>query len=100
LSNALALVLRTQQSVIASSFLVLPLAFLSATFMPLNLLPGWLRQVANYNPVNWAVQISRQTLGQSPQWSYVELHLLLLAVLAVLCAWLSTRAFRSYQRSV
>lgn len=100
LSNALALILRTQQSVIASSFLVLPLAFLSATFMPLNLLPAWLSQVANYNPVNWAVQISRQSLGANPNWTYIEGHLGLLAVLAVLCAWLSTRAFRSYQRSV
>ncbi|MGC2191719.1 MAG: ABC transporter permease [Candidatus Dormiibacterota bacterium] len=100
LSNALALVLRTQQSVIASSFLVLPLAFLSATFMPLQLLPGWLRTVATYNPVNWAVLTSRQALGQHPNWAYVELHLGLLAVLAVLCAWLSTRAFRAYQRSV
>jgi ABC-2 type transport system permease protein len=100
LSNTLALVLRTQQSVIASSFLVLPLAFLSATFLPLSLLPVWLRAVTTYNPVNWAVQISRESLGQSPNWSYVELHLGLLAVLAVACAWLSTRAFRSYQRSV
>jgi ABC-2 type transport system permease protein len=100
LSNALALVLRTQQSVIASSFLVLPLAFLSATFMPLQLLPGWLRTVATYNPVNWAVLVSRQALGQHPNWGYLELHLGLLAVLAVLCGWLSTRAFRAYQRSV
>jgi len=100
LSNALALILRTQQSVIASSFLVLPLAFLSATFMPLNLLPAWLSQVANYNPVNWAVQISRHSLGANPNWTYIEVHLGLLAVLAVLCAWLSTWALRSYQRSV
>ncbi len=100
LSNALALVLRSQQSVIASSFLVLPLAFLSASFMPLQLLPAWLRNVAAYNPVNWAVVASRQSLGQHPDWSYVALHLGLLGVLAVLCAWLSTRAFRAYQRSV
>ncbi|MGA7173051.1 MAG: ABC transporter permease [Candidatus Dormiibacterota bacterium] len=100
LSNALALVLRTQQSVIASSFLVLPLAFLSATFMPLQLLPSWLRTVAIYNPANWAVLVSRQALGPHPDWSYVELHLALLAGLAVVCAWLSTRAFRAYQRSV
>jgi len=100
LSNTMALVLRTQQSVIASSFLVLPLAFLSATFMPLQLLPTWLRNVATYNPVNWAVLVSRQSLSQQPDWSYVELHLGLLALLAILCAWLSTRAFRAYQRSV
>jgi len=100
LSNALALVLHTQQSVIATSFLVLPLAFVSATFMPLQLLPAWLRAVATYNPVNWAVLVSRQALGPHPEWSYVELHLALLAGLAIVCASLSTRAFRAYQRSV
>jgi ABC-type multidrug transport system permease subunit len=52
LANSLALLMRSRESVIASSLLVWPLSFLSATFMPLNLLPGWIRAVSAYHPVN------------------------------------------------
>ncbi|MFZ0169969.1 MAG: ABC transporter permease [Candidatus Dormiibacterota bacterium] len=99
-SNALALLIRSQQAIIASSFLVLPLAFLSVTFLPRVLLPGWIQTISTYNPVDWAVQVARDGLGQSPDWSYIGLHLGMLALLAVICGWLSTRAFRAYQRSV
>jgi ABC-type multidrug transport system permease subunit len=52
LANSRALLLRSRESVIASSLLVWPLSFLSATFMPLNLLPSWIRAVSAYHPVN------------------------------------------------
>jgi ABC-2 type transport system permease protein len=100
-SNALALVLRKQESVIAVNVtLVLPLTFLSSTFLPVNLMPAWIRAFAKFNPVNWAVEVGRQTLSSSIDWSVVGTHLAELLALALVCAWLSTRAFRSYQRSV
>jgi ABC-2 type transport system permease protein len=101
LSNALALVLRKQESVIAANVtLVLPLTFLSSTFLPVNLMPQWMQDFAKFNPVNWAVEAGRQTLSSSIDWSLVSMHLAELLVLALVCAWLSTRAFRAYQRSV
>lgn len=100
-SNALALVLRTQNSVIgAVNFVVLPLTFLSSTFMPVDLMPRWMQELVQYNPVNWAVEVGRQTLGSSIDWSLVGRHLAELLALTLVCAWLSTRAFRAYQRSV
>ncbi len=100
-SNALALLLRTQNSVIgAVNFVVLPLAFLSSTFMPINLMPQWMQDIARFNPVNWAVEVGRQTLASSIDWSLVGVHLAELLALTLVCAWLSTRAFRAYQRSV
>lgn len=100
-SNALALVLRTQNSVIgAVNFVVLPLTFLSSTFMPVKLMPQWMQEAVKYNPVNWAVEIGRQTLSSSVGWSLVGVHLAELLALTFVCAWLSTRAFRAYQRSV
>ncbi|MGO8947152.1 MAG: ABC transporter permease [Ktedonobacterales bacterium] len=101
LSNTLALILRKQESVIAANVtLVLPLTFLSATFLPVNLMPQWMQDFAKYNPVNWAVEVGRQTLTTSIDWSLVSEHLAGLLALALVCAWLSTRAFRAYQRSV
>jgi ABC-2 type transport system permease protein len=101
LSNAIALIVRKQESVIAANVtLVLPLTFLSSTFLPVQLMPQWMQVVARYNPVNWAVEVGRQTLSSSVGWSLVGGHLGELLALALVCAWLSTRAFRAYQRSV
>lgn len=100
-SNALALLLRNQESVIAvANLLVLPLSFLSSVLMPENLLPGWMRRAAAVNPVNWAVTAGRESLHADVDWGLVLSRLGWLAVLAVVCGWLSTRAFRAYQRSV
>ncbi len=100
-SNALALILRKQESLIALNVtLVLPLTFLSSTFLPVNLMPQWMQDFAKFNPVNWAVEVGRQTLSSSVDWSTVGVHLAELLALTLVCAWLSTRAFRAYQRSV
>ena len=52
--------------------LTLPLTFLSAAFMPLNLAPTWIATIAAYNPVNWAVEAGRQALTEGPDWSFVR----------------------------
>ena len=66
LSNALALILRKQESLIALNVsLTLPLTFLSSAFLPVNLMPEWMQTVARFNPVNWAVEVGRQTLSES-----------------------------------
>jgi ABC-2 type transport system permease protein len=102
LSNALALVLRKQESLIALNVtLTLPLTFLSSTFLPANLMPRWMADFATFNPVNWAVEVGRQTLSTSGiDWPLVWAHLAELLALVLVCAWLSIRAFRAYQRSV
>src|SRR5262249_14787864 len=100
-SNALALLLRKQESLIALHVtLVLPLTFLSSTFLPVNLMPQWMQDFARFNPINWAVEAGRQTLSSSIDWPLASVHLAELLALALVCAWLSTRAFRAYQRSV
>jgi ABC-2 type transport system permease protein len=101
LSNALALILRKQESVIAANVtLVLPLTFLSSTFLPVNLMPSWMQDFARFNPVNWAVEVGRQMLYTNIDWLLVGERMAGLLALALVCAWLSTRAFRAYQRSV
>ncbi len=53
LSDALALLVRRQESVIgASNFILMPLTFLSPVFMAKNVMPDWIRAVSRYNPVN------------------------------------------------
>lgn len=101
LSDATALVLRQRESVIGvNTMLTLPLTFLSTAFMPLALVPDWIAKVAAVNPVNWAVEAGRAGFSGTGDTGYIAVRLGALALLAVACMLLATRAFRSYQRSV
>jgi ABC-2 type transport system permease protein len=101
LSNALALLLRQQEALIGiSQFIVLPLQFVSSAVMDTRLSPGWVQHVARYNPVDWAVVASRQALEAGTAWGAVWPRLGFLLALAIAMAWLATRAFGSYQRSL
>ncbi len=100
-SNALALRLRDQNTVIAANvMLVLPLCFVSSVFLPQALMPGWIQTVARFNPVDWAVEAGRQSIVATPDWSIVMTRLGGLAALALLFGYVAVRSFRAYQRSV
>jgi ABC-2 type transport system permease protein len=100
-SNAIALLVRSQEALIGiSQFIVLPLQFVSSALMDTRVSPGWVRDVARYNPVDWAVVAARQALQDGTDWATVGIRLGLLAGLAVLMAGLATRAFTAYQRSL
>ena len=101
LSNGFALIMRQEEALIgAVQFIVLPLTFLSTTFLAANLIPHWMRSVSDFNPVNWAVIAGRDATASHPDWGLVASRVgFLLALLAVLLAF-ATRAFQSYQRSV
>jgi ABC-2 type transport system permease protein len=100
LSNAVALLVRQQEALIGiSQFLSLPLSFLGSAIMDVKLAPPWVRHAANYNPMDWAVVVSRQTLSASPDWGAVWPRLGALVGMALVMGWIATRAFGSYQRS-
>jgi ABC-2 type transport system permease protein len=101
LSNALALVVRQEETLIAVvTSIVLPLTFLSSTFMQPQLVPHWIREISRYNPVNWAAQAGRSAAISNVDWSLVGERIGLLAGVLVLATLLATRAFNSYQRSL
>jgi ABC-2 type transport system permease protein len=101
LSNALALVVRQRESLIgAVTSVTLPLTFLSGAFIQQSLAPGWIQSAARFNPVNWAVQAGRSAAAQQTDWNLVATRTGLLAGLLLVSAWLATRSFRAYQRSI
>jgi ABC-2 type transport system permease protein len=101
LSNGFALIMRQEEALIgAVQFIVLPLTFLSSTFLALNLVPRWIAHVADFNPVNWAVLAGRSATSANPDWGLVASRAAFLAALLVVCLAFATNAFRSYQRSV
>ena len=101
LSMAIALLARKEETLIgAVNFLVLPLTFLSTAFLPSSLAPGWLADVASYNPVNWAIEAGREALAAHPDWGDVAGWTGLLVAVALASGWAAVRALRAYQRSV
>jgi ABC-2 type transport system permease protein len=95
------LIMRHEEALIgAVQFVVLPLAFLSATFLASNLMAVWIRHVSDFNPVNWAVVAGRAATSTHPDWGLVASRAGFLALLLAASLLFATRAFRSYQRSV
>jgi ABC-2 type transport system permease protein len=100
-SCAMALLLRQRESVIGiNTLMTMPLTFLSAAFMPLDLVPDWIAVVARFNPVNWAVEAGREALTASPDWGFIVPRIAGLAIVTLISMAWATRAFRSYQRSI
>jgi ABC-2 type transport system permease protein len=55
-SNIVALVTRDQEATIMiGNLLTFPLLFISSAFVPLTVLPGWIRTVALFNPITYGV---------------------------------------------
>jgi ABC-2 type transport system permease protein len=101
LSSGFGLIMRQEEALIgAVQFIVLPLTFLSATFLQPNLMPKWMAHVADFNPVNWAVAAGRTATSSNPDWGLVASRAGFLVALLAACLVFATRAFRSYQRSV
>jgi ABC-2 type transport system permease protein len=59
----IALFTGSPEATAASSFLVFPLTFLTATFTPLDLLTGWIRTAAELNPITYILEATRGVLN-------------------------------------
>lgn len=101
LSIGLALLVRREETLIATvQFLLLPLSFMSVTFMQKSLMPGWMQTAAAFNPLNWAVEAGREAVSASPDWASIAGKSGLLLAFLLICGTFAIRAFRTYQRSV
>ncbi|KAB2374811.1 ABC transporter permease [Actinomadura montaniterrae] len=100
LSNTLALLLRDRNTIIGLNvMLLLPLTFLSSAFMAKSLMPAWIRHVAAFNPVSWALDAGRAAMAGNPDWGSVALHGGWLLALTALTVAFAVFSLRSYQKS-
>lgn len=101
LSNGIAVLTRQRETLIgAVTMVVLPLTFLSSALMQQSLVPAWIRTVARFNPVNWAVEAGRSAAMQHIDWGLVGSRFGLLVALALVCGAFAVWAFGAYQRSL
>jgi ABC-2 type transport system permease protein len=99
ISNGLALLTQREETLVAViNFFGMPLTFLSTAFMAVELMPGWIRFIAQGNPVNWAVDAAQGAmLGQA--WPSVWGYIALLTVFVLVTGFFATQAFRIYRRT-
>jgi len=101
LSNGVAVLTRQRETLIGVVTMVtLPLTFLSSALMQQSLLPGWIRWIAKFNPVNWAADAGRSAVGAHADWGLIATRTGFLALVLLAGAAFATRAFNSYQRSI
>jgi ABC-2 type transport system permease protein len=100
LSNGMALLVRTRESLIGfnhdadAAAVVLSSAIISA-----DAAPGWIRAVSAWNPSTGRWSPPARRSRPEPDWSAVGWRLRGLAAVALVLGALATGAFRSYQRS-
>lgn len=101
LSNGVAVLTRQRETLIGIVTMVtLPLTFLSSALMPKSLLPGWIRWIGEFNPVNWAAEAGRSAARANADWALIATRTGFLALLLLASAAFATRAFNAYQRSI
>lgn len=74
-----------------NQFLVFPLYFLSGALYPLTGVPSWLRIVAEFNPMSYAVDAMRDTLIGQTHFGLAKDFIVLIATAIVLIAFGSYR---------
>jgi ABC-2 type transport system permease protein len=100
ISNGIALVTRREETLISvANFFGTPLLFLSTAFMAAELMPDWIRAIARFNPVNWAIDASRAAMAGT-DWTVVFQSGLFLSGFVLLAGVLAMVALRSYRQAM
>ena len=101
ISTGIALLARQEATMIAvANFIGLPLLFFSSILIARELIPGWMRSLSLFNPVEWATLSAREPALDQTDWAATGGFLLLLLGFAAATAAFATWAFRAYQRSL
>jgi ABC-2 type transport system permease protein len=74
-----------------ASFIFFPLTFLALTFVPLDLLDGWLKTAARPNPITYVIEAMRALINQG--WETAALEQGVLACLALAAAMYALAIF-------
>jgi ABC-2 type transport system permease protein len=81
-----------------ASFLFFPLTFLTASFVPLNLLSGWLRTAAEINPITYVLEAMRALMLRGWDSDALLKGVVACLILAVAMYALATFALRARTR--
>ena len=86
---------KTQEGAVnAANFIVLPMAFLSGSFFPLDGAPAWLRAISNVLPLKHLNEGMLDVMVRGEPWTAGLLPMLYLAVFAAVLTLVAARLFR------
>jgi len=77
-------------------FLSLPMIFLSSALVPLAAMPAWMRVLARFNPMTWAIDAVRPLIlsGWETALPQVAMVVVVMLIFDALCLYGGARAFR------
>ncbi|MGH3505879.1 MAG: ABC transporter permease, partial [Nocardioidaceae bacterium] len=84
----------TEGAVNMANFLVLPMAFLSGSFFPLDAAPEWLQTVSRQLPLYWLNEGMLDVMVRGEPWSTALLPMAILAAFAIVVTALAAKLFR------
>ena len=84
----------TEGAVNMANFLVLPMAFLSGSFFPLDAAPGWLRTVSHLLPLRWLNEGMLDVMVRGEAWTAALVPMGILAAFALVVTGLAAKLFR------
>lgn len=77
-----------------ASFIFFPLTFLAPTFVPIELLDGWLKTAAQLNPITYVLEAMRSLIGGGWDWAAIWPGVLACLILALFTYALAAVALR------
>jgi ABC-2 type transport system permease protein len=78
----------------SASFVFFPLTFLAPTFVPLELLSGWLRVAARLNPITYVLEAMRAIINEGWVWQTITAGVVACVILGVAMYLLTLFALR------
>jgi ABC-2 type transport system permease protein len=95
ISLFVALTTKNQETTLSVGLLTtFPLLFLSASVMPLGLLPDWVQQVAKVNPFTYIAEAFQSLIINGFVWEKIEYALIAILIVAVISLGASILVFR------
>jgi ABC-2 type transport system permease protein len=86
---------KTQEGAVnAANFMVLPMAFLSGSFFPLDAAPAWLQSVSNLLPLKHLNDGMLDVMVRGEPWTAALLPMVILAGFAVVVTLIAAKLFR------
>jgi ABC-2 type transport system permease protein len=95
ISLFIALTTKNQEITLSVGLLTtFPLLFLSASVMPLGLLPDWVQQVAKVNPFTYIAEAFQSLIIKGFVWEKIEYALIAIVIVGVISLGASIMVFR------
>ena len=98
LSFVPSLLTKSEQATSTFSLLLFPVIFISTAFVPVELMPGWMQVVNDWNPVTFLIEAIRPLLTTGYDWNAIGKALLSLAVVGAVMQTATLWAFARLAR--